>query len=260
MPYIISSSPTGGYYKITDLKAPTYENAECLSTAINLAPSLTCWSEHLRGFFGIHPSSHVLNTIVSFMHYSAFPVARRLWIGDRLTTGLAVGRTHPFLLIGTIAGSLWALNPQHEIVHAKKVLTDRVKIIQHEHRPGWHFPEDSPARQRGACRLLQGFRPEHNHHSRLTGALKKKAKAKSRAKATAPENAAVEEPDGDESTAPGDPNKGILDEPLSRVTATSWNPNEGWGTWMAVAFGSGIVKVMDVGLERDRTPPPDDHV
>lgn len=57
----------------------------------------------------------------------------------------------------------------------------------------------------------------------------------------------------DDANAPGDPTKGVLDEPLSRITAIEWNPNEGWGSWAAVALGSGLVKIMDLGLDRKST-------
>lgn len=243
-PYLVASTPMGGYSKIVDLRAPLYETAEVPTLAINLSPSLMCWSDHFLGFFTILPSSHVLNTIVSFLHYTAFPVARRVFTGERFVSSIAVGRTHPFLLIGTVEGSLWAFNPQFELVHAKRMLTDRVKIFQHEHRPGTHFKDDSPARQRGACRILRGFRPEQSLHARSADMIKKKEKAKAKLKS----EMAADGAEGDESNIPGDPTKGVLDEPLSRITAMEWNPNEGWGSWAAIALGSGLVKVMDLGL------------
>jgi transcription factor C subunit 6 len=41
----------------------------------------------------------------------------------------------------------------------------------------------------------------------------------------------------------------VIHEPLTRVAAVAWNPNVDFGTWTAVAFGSGLVRVMDVGVE-----------
>lgn len=233
-PYLVASNPMGGTSKIIDLRAPSYETTDVPATAINIASNLMSWSDHLLGFFTNVPSSNVLNTRVAFMHHSRYPITRRILTSSRLLTALAVGRTHPFLLVGTIDGSLWAINPQYELVLARRTVSDRIKIFQHEHRPGSHFASDSPARQRGASRVLQGFRPEKNNHD-----PKRPRKASTQ----------TTKLNGD---APSDPTKGILPEPLSRITAVEWNPNQGWGCWAAAATASGIVRVMDLGLDRKK--------
>ena len=43
-----------------------------------------------------------------------------------------------------------------------------------------------------------------------------------------------------------------IQEPLTRITAVAWNPNIEVGWWAAAAMGSGLVRVMDLGVECDR--------
>jgi transcription factor C subunit 6 len=242
MPYLIASNPMGGTSKLVDLRAPSNENTEVPFPAINVTPHLMSWSEHLLGFFTMTPTSNVLSTAVAFMHSTHYPVVRRVYTGDRLVSCIAVGRTHPFLLVGSVDGSIWAFNPQYELIHARRKLTDRIKVLQHEHRPPIHFNETSPAHERGASRILQGFMPEKSLHARSaeTKAQKKKAKAK---------KAEEEDGEGDDASGHADPTKGILHEPLTRITAMAWNPNPGFGCWAAAAMGSGVVRVMDLGLD-----------
>ncbi|EEY20183.1 conserved hypothetical protein [Verticillium alfalfae VaMs.102] len=46
-----------------------------------------------------------------------------------------------------------------------------------------------------------------------------------------------------------DPEKIILREPLSRATAMAWNPNMEFACWAAISLASGLVKVMDLGVD-----------
>lgn len=54
--------------------------------------------------------------------------------------------------------------------------------------------------------------------------------------------------DEDERAGPAEGPKIALHESLTRITAMEWNPNDGYGCWAAVAMGSGLVRVMDLGL------------
>ena len=244
MPYIVASNPMGGTSKLVDLRAPSYEATEVPFPAINVTPHLMSWSEHLLGFFTMTPTSNVLSTAVAYMHSTHYPVVRRVYTGDRLVSCIAAGRTHPFLLVGSVDGSIWAFNPQFELVHARRTVTDRIKVLQHEHRPPIRFNEASPAYARGASRILQGYTAEKSLHARSadTKAQKKKGKAKAK-------QAEEEAGDGDEAAGGADPTKGILHEPLTRITAMAWDPNEGFGCWAAAAMGTGVVRVMDLGLD-----------
>ncbi|CAH0054349.1 unnamed protein product [Clonostachys solani] len=240
LPYLVASSPIGGFVKIVDLRSPSLETSEAGVLSVNTIPNLLAYSDHLLGFYALSPTSNVLNTMIGFMHHAHFPIVRRVFTSDRFVTCLSIGRTHPHLLVGTTDGSLWAMNPQLELFQGRRDLSDRIRVLQHEHRPAENFPPGSPASERGVSRIIQGFKPEKNRHTKLEPpGKKKKGKGKG----------GEEDAEGDEVTGHGDPSRGIVHEPLTRITVVKWNPNEGYGTWAAVAMASGLVKVMNLGLE-----------
>ncbi|KAJ4300556.1 hypothetical protein N0V88_003234 [Collariella sp. IMI 366227] len=41
----------------------------------------------------------------------------------------------------------------------------------------------------------------------------------------------------------------VIHEPLTRVTTIEWNPNLQCSTWAACAMASGLLRVMDLGVE-----------
>lgn len=247
LPNLIASSPIGGTLKLIDLGAPSYEITEVQRPMINTQPGLIGFSNHLLGFLSIYPSASSLNTIVGFLHHAHFPIVRRVITGDSYLTCLAVGRTHPYLLVGALDGSLWALNPQAELFSIRQESTDKIRILQHEHRPALFFPPDSPASQRGACRILQGFSPERNRNSKPESKPgTKKGKKPAKKKKDAPVDGGE---DDDEAGDMADPSRGVLHEPQTRITVIEWNPNEDYGCWAAVAIGSGLVRIIDLGLE-----------
>ncbi|UKZ58774.1 uncharacterized protein TrAtP1_000098 [Trichoderma atroviride] len=254
LPSIIASIPVGGTARVIDLQAPSYETTEAQRPLVHTQPGLLAYSDHLLGFLSIYPSASALNTIIGFLHHAHFPVCRRVFTGDSFLTCLAVGRLHPFLLIGATDGSLWCLNAQTEVFSNRHESTDKIRVVQHEHRPGHLFPPDSPAAARGVCRVLHGFSVDRNRNSKPEAKLSAKKGKKLRAKE--PAEVAVEEGEGegeeddDEAGDLTDPFRATLHEALTRITAIEWNPNLDHGTWAAVAMGSGLVRVIDLGLEK----------
>ncbi|PNP38867.1 hypothetical protein TGAMA5MH_09091 [Trichoderma gamsii] len=252
LPNIIASIPVGGTARVIDLQAPSYETTEAQRPLVHTQPGLLAYSDHLLGFLSIYPSASALNTIIGFLHHAHFPVCRRVFTGDSFLTCLAVGRLHPFLLIGATDGSLWCLNAQTEVFSNRHESTDKIRVFQHEHRPGHLFPPDSPAAARGVCRILHGFTVDRNRNSKPEAKLSAKKGKKLRAKE--PAEVAVEEGEGEEDDDEAgdltDPFRATLYEALTRITAIEWNPNLDHGSWAAVAMGSGLVRVIDLGLEK----------
>ncbi|KAF4979601.1 hypothetical protein FZEAL_4230 [Fusarium zealandicum] len=244
MPYLVASTPVGGTVRLLDLRAPSYETTEVQNLTVGTQPNLLGYSDHMLGFYSMYPSAGVLNTHVGFMHHSQFPVARRVFTGESFPSCLAVGRTHPYLLIGSLDGSLWAINPQVELFTTRREPTDRIRVFHHEHRPAKKFPADSPAAVRGVSRIVQGFILERNlsKQSSYKPPVKKGKKPKKK------DSDAVRGDDEDEGGGVTDPSRAIIYEPLTRVTVAEWNPNEEYGCWAAAAMGSGLVRVMDLGL------------
>lgn len=243
MPYLIASTPVGGTVKLLDLRSPSCEVTEVQNLNVSTQPNLLGYSDHMLGFYSMYPSAGVLNTQIGFMHHTHFPVARRVFAGESFPSCLSVGRTHPYLLIGCVDGSLWALNPQVELFTTHREPSDRIKVFNHEHRGARLFPIDSPATSRGVSRLVQGFLMERNLNPKSD--YKPPVKKGKKPKKKDPEGAKEDEQDATGS----DPTRAIVHEPLTRITVVEWNPNEEYGCWAAAAMGSGLVRVMDLGLE-----------
>lgn len=243
MPYVLASASFGGKVKVIDLQAPSYERTETFLPVVSLQPHLLVYSDHLLGFFGLYPSPRVVNTTIGFMHYAQFPLVRSVFNGDSFLTCLSVGRTHPFLLIGSTDGSLWALNPLCHLFSRKRGYSDKIRVFQHEHHPKALFAADSAASMRGASRILQGFRLEKNRQP-----LQSATKAQSKGKTPRKSEVAVQDKEED-GTGVAESSRAVIHEPLTRITAVEWNPNDGYGCWAAAAMGSGLVRVMDLGLE-----------
>ncbi|KAK7752687.1 hypothetical protein SLS62_005238 [Diatrype stigma] len=143
-------------------------------------------------------------------------------------------------------------------------------------REGEEKEERGNEMPRGKCRVLHGFLPERNLHPKGTrpqkaggGAKassgkkknnsKNSAKGKGKSKAGGSEE---EEEDDDLSDAMGQlddaegegavPQPITVHDPQARITHVVWSPNVRFSWWAAAAMGSGLVRVMDLGVD----PPP----
>ncbi|EGX96044.1 transcription factor TFIIIC complex subunit Tfc6, putative [Cordyceps militaris CM01] len=248
MPYIVAATPLGGTMRILDLEAPSYEFTEMQSITVTTQPGLLAWSDQMLGFFSVYPSARVNNTVIGFMHHANFPLFRTTFTGDSFPSCIATGKTHPFLLIGLMDGSVWCINPQVEHFNSRSDATYRLRLFQHEHRPHHLFPLDSPAGRRGASRVVQGFEVEKNRNPRndTQPATKKGKAAVKKKQSRVVENA---DEDGDDVLKSSDASRAAVHEPLTRITTMEWNPNDGYGCWAAMAMGSGLVRIMDLGIE-----------
>jgi transcription factor C subunit 6 len=235
-PYLVSSSPVGGPPKLIDLRSPSYETTESVTASVQTSAGLISYSEHLLGFFFPLPSSNALSTVVGFAHHAYYPVSRRICTPDSFVTCISAGRTHPYLLIGTLDGSLWSLNPQGELFAVRYEVSDRIRVFQHEHRSAELYEKGTPGSERGASRILQGFKKEKNPNPRNDVAAAKKTAKKGKGKAAT-------------TSAGPETSKEVINESLTRLTAVQWNPNQGYGCWAAAAMASGLVRIMDLGLE-----------
>ncbi|KAJ6785592.1 hypothetical protein PWT90_00464 [Aphanocladium album] len=251
MPYIVAATPLGGTMRILDLAAPSYEFTEVQAINVVTQPGLLAWSDQMLGFFSVYPSARVNNTVIGFMHHANFPLFRTTFSGDSFPSSIATGKTHPYLLIGLMDGSVWCLNPQVEHFNSRTDATYRIRLFQHEHRPHRLFARDSPAGMRGASRVVQGFEVEKNRNPKNeTQPAAKKGKAvKKKKPAAAVDN---DDEDEDEVLKSSDASRAAVHEPLTRVTTMEWNPNNGYGCWAAVALGSGLVRIMDLGIDNER--------
>lgn len=239
-PYMIASYPVGGTNKLIDLRSPTLETTEIQKAVVNPQAHLIGYSDHLLGFIMLNPSSRAINTILAFTHYAHFPAVRTLCTMDSLPSCLSVGRTHPFLLVGTLDGSVWCMNPLAELLSTRYVTMDRLRIFQHEHVSARFHEPGTPGAVRGSSRIVHGFALESKTEGKTAAPKPKKKK-----KATKVEF----ESDDDDGDGAGSTTKVFMNDAGTRICAVQWNPNEAYGCWAAAAMASGLVKVMDLGIE-----------
>ncbi|RDA94031.1 hypothetical protein CP533_5285 [Ophiocordyceps camponoti-saundersi (nom. inval.)] len=266
MPYLVASSPIGGPMRLVDLRSPSCESTMVQINAIRWQANLLGWSDHLLGFFSFYPSANALETRVGFMFHRHFPLPRHIFTGECFLSCLAVGRTHPYLLVGTTDGSLWSLNPQCELFKGRGPSQDRLRIFQHEHRPAGRVPSGLPAADRGASGVIHGFGveqcakavPETKTPASTKKTKKAKKAKKSRKKRGGGDDAADDDENGDDDNdndnddagdeggggddllSLNDIARGIVHEPLTRITTVAWNPNPGYGCWAAASMASGL--------------------
>ncbi|KAI1768340.1 WD40 repeat-like protein [Hypoxylon sp. FL1150] len=262
-PYIVATMPMGGEFTITDLNRPTAETTYHGNPLVSLQPNVISWSDHLGGFASIWPTSFPGTSTISFVQSRVFPLSRHICTVEGQTTCLALGVCHPFLLAGSSDGSVWALNVMRKMAsHRQK--THKLKVFQHEYHPP---PQAAVAQEeagqvasRGACRILHGFLPEANIHPLGTRIAKpsrikrnKAERKKAKKKADSLEDGGESEDQGvlDEENSTMVSGPIIIHDPLTRITALSWNPNIEFSWWAAAAMGSGLVRVMDLGIDKD---------
>lgn len=264
-PYLVASIPVGGCATLTDLSQPSSEFTYFPVPAISFQPNLLCWNESMQGFMALYPSS-TPNTTVAFLHHRFFCQARSICTGPNTLTCVSAGATHPFILVGCADGSVFSCNALQKLFKQKGEPLRKLKLFEHEYRPLDKTPRTEAEsggagtpKLRGAVRILQGFLPEPNDDPRTEKRKemdrkkraeknKKAGKKKGRprkggdAEADAAED---REAELDEKLA----SRVVIHEPLTRVTSMAWNPNVQFSCWAACAMGSGLIKVMDLGVQ-----------
>lgn len=267
-PYHIASTPVDGCPILTDLNLPSSETT-CTPVikAVNFQNNMLDWNDHLQGFFGMHPSPTPQNTLIGWAHMRFFIQSRTLMTMPSPPMCLASGKTHPFVLVGCADGSLWAINPLRVLLRDRGDPIHKLKIMQHEFRPAakLNIPLQPGVAIRGAARILQGFLPEMNSNPRAEfvrelnlirlQASKKKSKGKKKSGSRPEAGEGVMDDDDGLSKGEGkalakmlDRTRAVVHEARTRVVMAAWNPNVEYGWWAAAAMGSGLVKIMDLGI------------
>jgi transcription factor C subunit 6 len=223
----------------------------------------------MGGWASIWPSAFAGNTTLSFSHARVFPQPRHIMTLDSQPTCLAMGFCHPYILVGTTDGSVWAVNVMRKTYYYRE-RSSKMRILQHEYRPAErHDGDDSHhdhGMPRGAARILRGFLPEVNEHPKAARiATTKKEKVREEKRKKAKKKQAIDSDDDDDGMydmmerGDGDfegtnviPEPLVIHDPLTRITSVAWNPNAEYSWWAAVAMGSGLIKVLDLGIENER--------
>jgi len=262
-PFLVSTVPIGGVLTVTDLSCPSAETSYHPNMMVSLQPNLLTWSPHLRGYASMWPSAFAGNPNLTFLPARGFPLCRHLITVTGQPTCVNIGACHPYILTGTTDGSVWVFNILRKL-SSRREKTLKVKLLQHEYQPPPSPSQDSEGREvksRGASRILHGFLPEPNTHP--TGVKmaetqrqnrQNKGKGKTKPAKLQPKSSGQPEGEVDEEAAmTSGPGPIVLYEPSTRITAVAWNPNIEFSWWAAVAMGSGLVRVIDIGAEPTET-------
>lgn len=275
-PYHIATVPVGGDPHLTDLALPSAETTYApLPACVTFQPNLLGWNDHLQGFLGLRPSPDPHNTVVGFAHVRCFVHSRTMMTAPSPPTCLASGRTHPFALVGCADGALWAFNPLRTLARGRGEPQHKLRVLQHEFRPPDKFASASAAggaggdKIRGAARILQGFVPELSlnprpeieeqiEKERLQSIKRGKSNRSAKGSRRVVGKAKKEEDEGNEDGLKPmeelalvktlERTRAAIHEARTRITVAAWNPNVEYGWWAAAAMGSGLVKVMDLGI------------
>lgn len=273
MPHMLASIPVGGFATLVDLSNPTSECTYLNAPSINFQPGNLEWNDHLQGWLALAPSGGPgLNTLV-FLHVRYFPLARSMVTTMSMPLCVSFRGNHPYGLVGCADGSVWSFNAMSKLFKQRGEDAFKVKLLEHEFRPVDAFrktagaEESGDGRLRGASRFLHGFYPEVNDDPRAerlrqinkkkpnaskktAGKGKKKGRSSAKSGPTA-DGYDVEEGMGQaaDRVSAHTASRLVVHEPLTRVSAIAWNPNVQFATWAAVALGSGLVRVVDIGVE-----------
>jgi transcription factor C subunit 6 len=139
----------------------------------------------------------------------------------------------------------------------------KLKVIQHEFRSVQLFEEDAKMKGmevhpssdgsekavRGAARILHGFVPQINDDPRREITTATKSQSGKKRGRPSKGLSRPEDPNEPVDDTPFWKSRLVIHDPLTKMTAAVWNPNKGFACWAAVAMGSGLVRVMDLGQE-----------
>ncbi|KAK0717917.1 hypothetical protein B0T26DRAFT_711345 [Lasiosphaeria miniovina] len=261
-PYLVASVPVGGCATLTDLSQPSSEFTYFPVPAISFQPNMLSWNEMMQGFMTLYPSS-TPNTTIAFLHHRFFCQARSICTGTNTVTCVSSGTSHPFILTGCADGSVSSCNALQKLFKQKGEPQRKIKIFEHEYRTLDPATEIEGARSgspapRGAVRILQGFLPEENDDPRTEKRKeidrrkkleRKKTNAGKRGRSKKGSGAQEEVDNREAEMNERLASRVVAHEPLTRVTTAAWNPNLRFSCWAAISMASGLIKVMDLGVQ-----------
>ena len=246
LPYLVASRPVDGLCRLIDLRRPNSEHTFHPNPVASIRGNLISWSEHLQGFVSAAPVNSPLKNSFDFLHYRHFPLSRKVFATSRESppTSLAVGKVHPFALIGTADGKVWIANLPDIVFPSRGSIENAQLALSSEFRP----PPVPVAIQRSGqgleeFNLLGGvsyatWAASTKHSTRL---------AKSSTAASKPVSHNSDDEDGQDT---GEGALGIVvHEGPAAVTSLAWHPSYDFGTWSAIGFASGLVLVKNFGLD-----------
>ena len=229
-----------GHTRLTSLTAP--QTSYVQSRRTHTAVSTVIYHDALYGC--VFPDDGKENVSLTGLRFWGNAIA----FGDAAAWGgllsLDVGKVHAAVAFGTADGRVVVTNPFRKALH-RRTKAYQQTIFRHEwvrrrQQPGSDAVAEGAGGEspRGRC---ENKREGRSGISRITEGYK-------------PQIAEVESRASSRSLISGTGRGGrssattTIFEEETGATAISWNPNLTCGGWIAVGWGSGLVRIEDVGL------------
>ena len=219
-PSLLISSSLSGHLRLTSLLAPKTDFV--LSARVRSPPSSLSYCDPLLSVVGAEENNETIKVWGLRCFFTSFGCAH-LPAPPGPGHGIVdVGKFHPTIATGCADGSVVVTNPMRKIL-GRKIAGYQQCVFKHEWRPE---PTTQVNRETGNQRL--GL-------SRITEGYK------------------AEKVDLGVRNSPGKGQESVpmttIYEGKSGVTALAWNPNLICGGWLAVSWGSGLVRVQDIAMD-----------
>lgn len=218
-PSLLMSSSLSGYLRLTSLLAPTMDYV--LSVRTFTPPSSLTYCDSILAAVWAEESSETVR-LSGLRCFYASVACERLPGPPGPGLGIVdVGKCHSSVAAGGADGSVTVTNPQSKVLGNKKAIVYQQCIFKHEWRPIEQAGEDGGRQRQGISRITEGYLPDRV----WLGPKDKIGKVKETVLTT------------------------TIYEDETAVTALAWNPNVSCGGWLAVGWGSGLVRIQDVAVD-----------
>lgn len=216
-PALLISTSASGHLRLTSLRAPMTDFV--LSNRTRSPPSAVAYHDGLLSVVGMEENSETLRVWGLRCFYTSVGVGT---LAPGPGTGVIdVGKCHATIAAGGSDGSVIVTNPMRRVLGRREPGYQQC-IFKHEwvRRPNTQTDKNGEGERQGMSRITEGYKAEV-----VQVAPKRKTKPIRETIVTT-----------------------TIYEEETAVTALAWNPNVSCGGWLAVGWGSGLVRIQDVAI------------
>ncbi|KAL8716284.1 MAG: hypothetical protein Q9220_000189 [cf. Caloplaca sp. 1 TL-2023] len=211
-PCLLATTSASGHLRLTDLRSPHSDYV--LSPRMRHCPREVHFHEPSQSFVSVDESNGDLKL---------WPL-RRFWVpvnilrvSGAMGTFCAPGSVHPCIATGSGEGDVSVSNPLHRLLYPRAG-GYQCTVFKHEFRPLRDGEGDREEDGGGKIRFTEGFKVQETKGPSVVGKAIEGVVT-----------ATVYEEEG-------------------LVRCASWGKGIGWGGWLAVGMGSGLVRVEDCAI------------
>ncbi|KAL8950716.1 MAG: hypothetical protein Q9222_003252 [Ikaeria aurantiellina] len=211
-PHLLATTSASGHLRLTDLRSPQGDHV--LSPRMRHCPREVHFHEPSQSFVSVDESNGDLKI---------WPL-RRFWVpvnvmrvAGAMGTFCATGSVHPCIATGSGEGDVAVTNPLRKLLYPRAG-GYQCTVFKHEYRRLRAEEEASGEGEGGKIRFTEGFKVQETKGVTAVGK-------------------AVE----------GTVTATVFEEE-GLVRCASWGKGIGWGGWLAVGMGSGLVRVEDCAV------------